>query len=166
MEVRVTGVMFQYYHVCERELWFFAHRITPKQEDENILMGRFIEENFYERKGQELELPGVKMDLIKRKDRSLAVFEITKSTKLLEPKKWQLLYYLYNLKKAGSKINEGYVVIPLEKKRIKLRLSEKIENEIKKKIPEIKEVVKRAVPPPATDKPYCKRCAYRELCKV
>lgn len=48
MEQPVTGVMVQYYYTCHRELWFYANRINMNYDNENIKIGRQIQENSYQ----------------------------------------------------------------------------------------------------------------------
>jgi len=166
MTLRITGVMIQYYKACKRELWFFANQINMNIEDENVLIGKLIHEaTFLKEKKNLLIDDTISIDFKKGKE-NIIVFEIKKSSKLEEPAKWQLYYYLYYLKhKKGIKA-EGILVYPKEKKREKLILTEEREEELKKAIKEIPEIVSSPSPLPPVRKPYCKRCSYYELCWV
>ena len=44
MENRITGVMIYYYFVCKRKLWYFVHEINMESENENVLLGKLLDE--------------------------------------------------------------------------------------------------------------------------
>ena len=159
-----SAVMVQYYKSCPRELWFFAHKINMDYTDDNVQIGRQIHENAYSRERKSVHLGEVAIDVVKQ-EKDTIIFEIKKSRKLIEPAKYQLYYYLWYLKQIG-KIVKGYLVYPKEKKKIEVTLTEDIEKEIEKIIEEIPKIVAMPVPPKVEKKPFCKRCAYYELCQV
>jgi len=134
-------------------------------EDENILLGRLIHETSFSREVKNIQIDNIiSIDFKKGKD-NLIVFEIKKSSKLEEPVKWQLYYYLYYLKNKGIKA-KGILVYPKEKKRKEIVLTKEIENEIIKIIKEIPRIVSLQNPPKPIKKPYCKRCSYYEFCWI
>ena len=47
--IRVTGVMINYYFICKRKLWYFSHGIQMEQEHDNVIIGKLIDENSYGR---------------------------------------------------------------------------------------------------------------------
>lgn len=49
MEERITGVMIYYYFVCSRKLWYFCHQINMEDENENVQLGKLLDENSYKR---------------------------------------------------------------------------------------------------------------------
>ena len=63
----------------------------------------------------------------------------------------------------GEKL-EGELLIPEERKRIKVVLTNKLRNELKKAIFEIERIVSAPTPPSAQKIKYCKNCAYKEFC--
>ncbi len=165
-QVRVTGVAIQYAVACERELWFYLHGIETNNEDQNILIGRQIDSEYYRRLRRQVMIDGsVRIDVIKRRGKEITVLETKKSRKLVEPGKWQLLYYLYVLKKHGVDA-EGYLAIPTERKRVRVVLTEYAERKIEALMKNVERVAQMPSPPPPVRKPYCKGCAYRELCWV
>jgi len=161
---RITGVMVQYYISCQRELWFFAKQINMNYDNEDILIGRIIHEKSYSRERRNVKFGDVSFDFIKNKN--LTVFEIKKSSKLTEPVKYQLYYYLWYIKKFTGKELNGIIVYPKEKKRERIKLTPKIEDEIEKILVKIKKIIKMEIPPSIKVKPYCKRCSYYEFCMV
>ena len=140
-----------------------AREINPNQEDNFLEIGRLIHENAYLKEKKEIETSHMKIDLIKRENGKIVVGEIKKSSKFLVPSKMQLLFYLYRLKQKGI-ILEGELLIPKEKRRIPVNLTEEDEEELKRTIKEIKELNKRDSPPQAEKISFCKNCAYNEFC--
>ncbi|GAB4316464.1 MAG: CRISPR-associated protein Cas4 [Methanobacteriaceae archaeon] len=156
--------MIQYYIACKRELWLFANQINMNYNNEDISIGRLIHERSYSREKKNINLGEVSFDFIK-KGQERAIFEVKKSSKLEEPVRWQLYYYLWYVKKSGNEV-KGVLVYPEERKREKLELTPAIESKIENMIIEIEKIVSQPIIPPITVKPYCKRCTYYELCFV
>lgn len=156
----------QYAAACERELWFYIHGIQTSNEDQNILIGRQIDNEYYRRLRRQVMIDdSVRIDVIKKRGKEITVLETKKSRKLVEPGKWQLLYYLYVLKKHGVEA-EGYLAIPTERKRMRVYLTPESEKKIEELMKTVEGVAQMPSPPPPVRKPYCKGCAYRELCWV
>jgi CRISPR-associated exonuclease Cas4 len=164
--MKITGVMVQYYVACKRELWFFINQINMNYEDDNILIGKYIHEESYKREKKNVIVDNtIAMDFIK-KEGKITIFEIKKSSRLEEPVKYQLYYYLYYLKHNKKISAKGRLVYPKEKKTEDLLLNRKIEKEIENILKGINEIASLKAPPPPLKKPYCKRCSYYELCWV
>ncbi|NNC25106.1 Dna2/Cas4 domain-containing protein, partial [Salinisphaera sp. USBA-960] len=53
---RVTGVMMQYYHVCERELWFESRNLEIDRENAAVVRGTRVDETAYDEKRENLHL--------------------------------------------------------------------------------------------------------------
>ncbi len=155
--------MVQYYFTCPRELWFFSRGIAF-EEDENILIGRLIHDEAFQREWKEVLLDDVRLDVV-MKEENLTVVEIKKSSRLKEPSKWQLKYYLYLLKKAGIEA-KGIVSYPEEGTREEVELTEDDVLKLEEALRGIEEIVSLQSPPPPVKKPYCKRCSYRDFCWV
>ncbi|MEN4006111.1 MAG: CRISPR-associated protein Cas4 [Methanobacteriaceae archaeon] len=161
----VTGLMVQYYVACKRELWFFLNRIDMNYADENVQIGRLIHEKSYSREKKSINLGEVAFDFAKT-GKDITLFEIKKSSKLQEPVRWQLYYYMWYVKQSTEKNVKGVIVYPKEKKREKLELNSQIENRIQEIIEGIEKIRLLNSPPPIKLKPYCKGCMYYELCMV
>lgn len=158
---RVTGIMVQYYKVCKRELWLFAHQIN--YESNYITWGRLIHQGSYSREKKNILIDDTISPDFLRKRGNMVVVEIKKSSKLEEPVRYQVLYYLWYLKQKGIDA-EGGIVYPKERKKEKVILTRDIEEEILQIIKDIEEIVRRSAPPEPIKKPYCKKCSYYELC--
>ncbi|WP_369461587.1 Dna2/Cas4 domain-containing protein [Thermoclostridium stercorarium] len=65
--VKVTGVMMEYYFVCKKKLWYFANQIQMENENENVLIGRMIDENSYIQEKRNILIDGtINIDFIKK----------------------------------------------------------------------------------------------------
>ncbi|MCM8804503.1 MAG: CRISPR-associated protein Cas4, partial [Candidatus Omnitrophica bacterium] len=89
------------YFICSRKLWFFSRQISPDPEWEFLEIGRLISETAFQRDKKELTSDGMKIDVLKRRNKDMVVGEIKKSSKGLKSAIMQLAFYLYNLKKKG-----------------------------------------------------------------
>ncbi|MGL6297671.1 MAG: CRISPR-associated protein Cas4 [Methanobacteriaceae archaeon] len=163
-DIRITGVMVQYYISCKRELWFFYNQINMNYDNENIEIGRIIHDRSFSRESKNINLGETSFDFIKKGEKT-TIFEIKKSSKLEEPVRWQLYYYLWNVKKAGIDA-EGVLVYPEERKREKIVLDDDVERKIVFIMDDINKIVLDVKPPKAQTKPYCKGCTYYELCFI
>lgn len=164
-QIRVTGVMVQYFVSCKRELWFFAHGVNMNFEDNNILIGRLLHETTYQREKKNILIDDtISIDFAKMQDQ-LVVFEIKKSRRLVEPAKYQLLYYLYYLKKMGITA-QGKLVYPKQRKSENVVLTPELESEIERILSEIRQIVMDERPPPAERRPHCRGCSYFDFCWV
>ncbi len=75
----------------------------------------------------------------------------------------QVAFYLYYLKQKGINM-EGELLFPEERKREKVILNKEIENELEKAVENIKKILQEDKPPSPVKIPYCKNCAYKEMC--
>ena len=156
--------MVQYFKSCTRELWFYAHRINMNYDNEDIDIGKIMHEKSYFRENKEVQFENMAFDFVKKKG-DLTIFEVKKSSRLVEPAKYQLLFYLWNMKKSGNHA-KGVLLYPKERKRELVELTEELEIEMKNIICEIEKIILLKEPPKAITKPYCKKCSFFELCMV
>ena len=49
MDREITGVMVYYNEVCQRKLWYFYHGIQLEQDNENVKIGKVLDEETYKR---------------------------------------------------------------------------------------------------------------------
>lgn len=69
MEKEITGVMIYYYEVCKRKLWYFYHEIQMEQTNENVLIGKVIDEETYKRDKKHINIDNiVNIDFIRSKN--------------------------------------------------------------------------------------------------
>ena len=68
MEDKVAGVMVYYYFICKRKLWSFCHQITMEESNENVQMGKLLDENSYARDDKHINIDDViNIDFIREK---------------------------------------------------------------------------------------------------
>ena len=95
MEKDITGMMVYYYVVCKRKLWYFYHEIQMEQGNENVAIGKVIDEETYRRDDKHINIDNViNIDFIRSKG---ILHEVKKSDKIEEASILQVKYYLYYL---------------------------------------------------------------------
>lgn len=155
------GIHIQYYFVCKRKLWLYAKNLGMEEEYERVIDGKILHERSYKRV-QKKELfvdEGFKVDAIDGE----YVREVKLTSKMTKADKYQLLFYLYQLKKRGLE-RKGLVSYTKEKKTEEIILTEKDEQELEIIESEINSIIEQQYPPKLNKKPYCKRCAYYDFC--
>ena len=158
----VNGTLIWYYYICKREVWLIAHGIEASPDNELLQLGRIIHETYYKRHRKELLIDNkIKIDVL---EGGKIIGEIKKSSRYLKSARMQLAFYLYYLKSVKGKLLEGELLIPEERKRIRVRLTDELEKEIRKAISEIERITSSPSPPKANKIKYCRNCAYREFC--
>lgn len=164
MASSVTGMMIYYHEVCDRKLWYFSHEIFMEQENENVQIGRLLDESSYAREDKHIQIDDtICVDFIREKR---ILHEIKKSPKMEQASVWQLKYYLYYLKERGVKGLSGQIDYPLLKQTIKTTLSKEDEDTLQNKIEIIQRIVNMVLPPLVIDSAICKSCAYHDLCYI
>lgn len=160
--LQFTGTQINYYFVCKRKLWFFSHNIELESDSDLVLMGKLLHEDSYNRKSlKEVEFERIKIDFI---EKSKEIHEVKRSRKIENAHIYQLLYYLYFLKKSANVKAKGILNYPLLKRKFNVELNSEKEKEMENILTNVKDIVSQARPPEAEWKSYCKNCAYRELC--
>jgi len=162
-ERSITGNLVNAYFVCKRKVWLFAHEISPSLENPYLEIGRLIGEESYKRAKKEILAGNLKIDMIEKENGKTVIAEIKKSSKGKSAAKMQLLFYLYKLKQQGIEA-KGELLIPKERKRIEVELTEEKEKELEKTFDKIKEILRMGSPPPPERISFCKNCAYNEFC--
>src|SRR5690625_4268821 len=153
--MQIGGLHIQYYFVCIRKLWFYAKDLGLEEEYERVLDGKLLHEDAYKRaKKKELFVDeGFKVDALDGE----YVREIKLSSKMKESDKYQLLFYLYQLKKRGLE-RKGLISYTREKKTEEIILTKEDEEKLEEIEKHILEIMEFSYPPPTIKKPYCKKC--------
>ena len=77
---------------------------------------------------------------------------------------YQLLYYMYYLKKEKDIDNTvGYLNYPTLRKEINIQLTEEKEKELEEILNDIIEIINSDIPKPKKTR-ICRKCAYFEFC--
>ncbi|ADG07373.1 CRISPR-associated protein Cas4 [Kyrpidia tusciae] len=162
-EIRINGTLVWYYTYCPREAWLMSRQMTPDEDDENVVIGRFLHENRQPRGRKEVEVAHSKLDVVRRESGTLVVTEVKKSGRSLKGARMQVLFYLRELKNRGIEA-EGELVVPEERRVERVVLTEEDRAKIEETVEELRALLRRETPPPAQRIPACKRCAYGEYC--
>ena len=158
MKDKITGVMIYYYFVCKRKLWYFCHEINMEAENENVLLGKLLDENSYREKEKHINIDNViNIDFISEKRE---LHEVKKSRAIEEAGLWQMKYYLYYMRERGVKELNGEIDYPLLKQKVSVELSEEDCKKMKEILSEITEIQNASQIPPLEKRGICKKCAY------
>lgn len=162
--MHITGTMFYYYFVCWRKLWSFYHNIALEDENENVLLGKLIDDSAYGREHKHIMVDEtVNVDFIKDWK---VLHEIKKSKSIEEASIWQVKYYLYFLNQRGIQIQKGILDYPKIKKREEVVLLEGDNEKIEEILSDIERIVLQDKMPPLLNSKICKSCAYFEYCFI
>ncbi len=162
-ELKTNGIKVNYYVVCPRKLWLYAHDIRMESTSERVALGRLLHERAYrDEPRRELLIDDlIKVDLIQGQGR---VLEIKYSRRMKEAARLQVLYYLYYLKRLGATGLTGELRFPKERRREPIELTEESEREVELALREIRQIERLPIPPHVEFMPICRQCAYCELC--
>lgn len=163
MEKDITGIMVYYYEVCKRKLWYYYHNINMEQNNENVAIGKFIDENSYSRDEKHINIDNViNIDFIKEKG---ILHEVKKSKKIEEASILQVKYYLYYLMKKNVDI-KAKIDYPLLRKNVEVELEEGDVEKIEEILKDIENIVSKDIAPKEENKKICKNCAFYDLCYI
>lgn len=158
---RLTGVMFQYYVVCERELWFLSRDVEIDRDNAAIVRGTGVDEQAYSDKRRDVRVDGIiAIDVLD----SGEILEVKPSSSMIEPARLQLLFYLWYLDRVVGVEKTGVLAHPTEKSRETVELTPETSTEIESAIRGIYDIITADSPPSAEEKPVCDSCAYHDFC--
>lgn len=159
----ISGLHIQYFIVCKRKLWLYSKNLGFEEGHDRILDGKLLHERSYQYadKKELMVEDTFKIDVLDGE----YVREVKLSRKMTEADKYQLLFYLYQLKIRGL-IRKGLISYTKERRTEEIILTEEDEEKIKLMEKEIKEIIAKESAPPLIKKPYCKSCAYFDFCFV
>lgn len=168
--LRFTGTQVNYYAVCHRKLWLVSHDIQMEHENDNVTLGRLLDEDSYQREHKGITLnERVRFDWVELKDNadgSKTLHEVKKAKSVEAAHRLQMLYYLLCLREKGVAAR-GQLDYPLLKRTERIELTAPAEAEVEAALDDIESIVESdAVPPrlPQSKKPFCSQCAFFELC--
>lgn len=161
---KITGTEVNYYFICKRKLWLYQHHIQMEFGFENVQIGKMISEETYKRKKKEIRIDNlISMDNVDWEKK--VVHEVKKTNKMEESHIWQLLYYIFYLKKfKGLEGFSGQIDYPKLKLTKEIFLTEELENELEEILKSIDRIHLGKIPTEFPSKRICKSCAYEEFC--
>src|SRR5690625_4403230 len=132
-----------------------------EEENEKVQDGKMLHERSYKRANKkELYIDeGFKVDALDGE----YVREVKLSSKMTKADKYQLLYYLYQLKIRGL-VRKGLVSYTREKKTEEIILTDREEEKLRHIEADINKIISLPKVPQVINKTYCKKCAYYEFC--
>lgn len=157
----ITGTEVNYFFVCVRKLWFFSHNLTLEADSDLVLLGKLLHEEGYSRKFKEVSFGRVKIDFMEGGKGE--IHEVKRSRRLEKAHLFQLLYYLYYLKRVGINVS-GVLHYPLLKKKVPVELTDEAIKELEDVLVKIGKINSLPKPPRVAQKRFCKKCSYYELC--
>ena len=163
--MQITGTCFNYYHVCERKLWFHAKGIRMEHTSDLVYEGRLIHEGSYPQRStryREVELSGGKVDFYDPKAK--VIHEVKKSDKVEPAHLWQLKYYIYLFEENGIEGVSGVLEYPVLRKKVEVEFQSEDRREIEKILAEIEKIISDENCPPLVKKRLCGSCSYYEFC--
>jgi len=140
-----------------------SHQVNPDEDNPNIDLGRFIQEQAYRREKKEISLGHIKLDIVQKGKDGLVIGEVKKSSKFEASARMQLAYYLAELEKAGLKA-KGELRFPKEKRRETVELTDELRNKLDSAVRDILRIAYLEQPPEPIRIKFCKNCAYAEFC--
>ncbi|WP_069998564.1 CRISPR-associated protein Cas4 [Cellulosilyticum sp. I15G10I2] len=162
--MRITGTMFYYYFVCKRKLWYFINNITLEKENDNVLLGKLLDESSYGREDKQILIDEtVNIDFIRDWK---VLHEIKKSKSIEEASIWQVKYYLYFLNQRDIQVEKGVLDYPKLKQRKEIYLEKGDTEQITNILKDIEHIASQEISPPIIHSKICKACAYYEFCYI
>ena len=164
-EEQVTGIMVYYYYVCKRKLWYYIHEIRMEYDNQNVKIGKLLDETAYARDNKHVMIDGIiNIDFIKN---NRVIHEVKKSKSIEEAGIMQVKYYLYYLYKKGMEDITAKIDYPLLKQNISVELNDDdfiILNDVVNDIIQIANMEHTSCE--INQKSICKKCAYYDLCYI
>lgn len=161
--VTLTGSVYYNYVICPRKAWLMQYQIDPEHEHDLLDQGRLVQQEHYQRDKKELELPGIRVDHIRKEGDGFILGEIKKSSSGLTASIMQLAYYLSCVDAEGMKAR-GEILIPKERKKVAVELDEETRARLARITTEIEALLENPRPPKAAWLKFCSNCAYNEFC--
>lgn len=165
---RITASHIIYLLVCHRKLWLFANGVEMEHFSETVLEGRLIHNTSYPRRPSqyvEVQLDGVKIDFFDPHTRT--VHETKRGRAIEAAHRAQVQYYLFKLRQHGVTGATGMIEYPdLRRTEPVTALTEADVLEIEQWERDVTGIVTSPVCPAVINKPFCKQCAYYDLCYI
>lgn len=161
INTNIGGLAFSYSILCPRKLWLYENNINLEETNENVRIGKNIEENYYKREKKNVLIDGINIDYL---DNGV-IYEIKKSSHSKDYAINQIKYYLYCLEKKGMENISGILKIPTERYQEKVVLTKEDRIFIEEQLMEIEKILNGDIPK-VERKKICSKCAYYEFCYI
>lgn len=161
--MHITGKEVSYLYICKRKLWLFRHGLRPELENVNVQIGMHIQETTFKR--EEKDIPIGEIGVIDWASFKHGVIHETKKGKT--PGKGdvaQVRYYMWWLNGHGIKVDECKIHYPKMKKTETVPWNDEAGKQAERDVTACREILDQPKPPAIERFPFCKSCAYFELC--
>jgi len=156
-----TGTQVNYYFICKRKLWLFSRGLDMEETSDLVLLGRLLHERGYARRLKEVQVGRVKIDFLAS---GCEIHEVKRSRKAEDAHLFQLVYYLYYLKRYAGVEGRGSLHYPLLRRTVNVQLTDERIRQVESVLRDIDEILRHENPPQPVKTGYCRRCSYGELC--
>ncbi|MEA2012457.1 MAG: CRISPR-associated protein Cas4 [Verrucomicrobiota bacterium] len=159
----ITGTEISYLYICKRKLWLFRHGLKPENENINVQIGKHIQETTFKREEKDIAIGEIGvLDWAAFKH---GVIHETKKGKT--PGKGdvaQVRYYMWWLNDNGIKVKEAQIHYPKMRKTETVPWTEEAKDMALHDVDACRKIIALSQPPKIVNYPFCKSCAYFELC--
>ena len=156
-----TGTQVNYYFICKRKLWLFSRGLEMEETSDLVLLGKLVHERGYARRRKEIQIGRIKVDFVAS---GCEIHEVKRSRRAEDAHLYQLLYYLYYLKRYADVEGRGVLHYPLLRRTVNVELTEQHTNKVEAVLQDMEKILSESSPPQPVKIPYCRRCSYNELC--
>ena len=160
----ISGEQINYYFICKTKLWLFSHNIEMEHGSDLVSFGKILDKTTFKKEKRDFIIDNkIQIDFIK-KGEVIELHEIKKSRTMENAHKFQLLYYMYYLKKNKGMDNTiGFINYPTIRKKVMVELSKENEIHLEEILEDIVKIVNSTIPKPKKSR-ICINCAYFEFC--
>lgn len=164
--MKITGTLMNYYIHCRRQCWLHGNKVNLEDYSELVKIGKELHrQKLNKKKHTEISIENIKVDKIKGE----YLVEYKKSNADIKAATWQVLYYLYVLRKKGID-KKGKLMCMEKSKGVKKVVEIKLTNEMIKIIQdvekEIEELILSEKVPRVELSGKCRKCAYYAYCAI
>jgi len=161
--MHITGKEISYLYICKRKLWLFRHGLRPELEHTNVQIGMHIQETTFQREDKDIPIGDI--GVIDWATFKHGVIHETKKGKTPgNGDVAQVRYYMWWLNGHGIKVDECKIHYPKMKKTESVPWNEEARCQAELDLAACREILDQPKPPAIVKYPFCKSCAYFELC--
>ncbi len=162
--MKITGLAIYYNIVCERKLWYYLNDFGMETYNEDVAIGRMIDEESYRDKRKHINIENtINIDFI---EATGIIHEVKKSRAIEEASIWQVKYYLYFLERREVFNIKAKIDYPLLRKALIVELEDEDRRKIEKMVENIEIIAKERKPRKIKKKNICKKCAFFDFCWI
>jgi len=161
--MNITGKEIAYLYICRRKLWLFRCGLRPELENDNVRLGMRLNQTAFPR--EEKDIPIGEVGVIDwAAFKHGVIHEIKKGRAPGKGDEAQVRYYLWWLNGHGIPAAQAIIHYPKIKKMHPVPWNETAAALAEQDIAAVQTVLAEPSPPPVVHRPYCKSCAYQEIC--